>query len=49
MFGERHRGPGPSRHEPFILLALSILIAAGLILAYAGITYFFDRLQQAGP
>lgn len=49
MFGEGHHGPRPPRHEPFILLALSILIAASLTLAYAGIVYFIERLQQAGP
>ena len=48
MFGERHRGPRPPRHEPLILLALSALIAAGLTLAYAGVIYFVERLQQAG-
>ena len=48
MFGERHPAPRPPRHEPYVLLALSALIATVLTLAYAGVTYLAERIQQAG-
>jgi len=48
MFGELHRGPKPPRREPYILLALSALIAVVLTLGYAGIVYLAERIQQAG-
>lgn len=41
--------PRPPRHEPLILLLLAALIAGVLTLAYAGVWYLAERLQQGGP
>jgi hypothetical protein len=49
MFGSPHLPPRPPRHEPVLLIALAVLIASVLTLAYAGITLLADRLQQGGP
>lgn len=48
MFGSASRPPRPPRHEPFLLLALAILIAAVLTLVYAGVTLLVERAAQGG-
>lgn len=44
MFGERHTPPKPPRYEPWLLLALAVLIASLAVVAYVAVSVLF-----AGP
>jgi len=49
MFGELKNRPKPPPHEPLLLVLLAALIAGVLTVAYAGVWYVAERLQQGGP
>lgn len=38
MFGERHTPPKPPRYEPWLLLALAVLIASLAVVAYVAVS-----------
>lgn len=48
MSGSTQRPPRPPRHESAMLIAIAVLIATVLTLAWAGVTLLAQRLQQGG-
>ena len=44
MFGERHTPPKPPRHEPWLLLALAVVIAGLAVAAYVAASILFPSL-----
>lgn len=41
MFGERHTPPKPPRYEPWLLLALAVLIAGLAVTVYVVVSVLF--------
>ena len=48
MSGSTQHPPRPPRHESAMLIAIAVLIATVLTLAWAGVTLLAQRLQQGG-
>ena len=44
MFGQRHTPPKPPRYEPWLLLALAIVIAGLAVAAYMAASVLFPGL-----
>ena len=44
MFGQHHRPPKPPRYEPWLLLAIAVVIAGLGVAAYVAVSFLFPGL-----